>query len=76
MAGQGNPGYYLEDEHDPETVWRSNCPTVSGLSEKVEEVLEDQVRRGQYDATRAPKGPQIPFMQKFLKTLEARSTFP
>ena len=48
LAGQGNPGDYLEDEHDPETVWRSNYPTVSELSEKVEEVLEDQVRRGQF----------------------------
>ena len=28
------------------------------------------------DATRAPKGPLIPFMQKILMTLEARSTFP
>ena len=28
------------------------------------------------DATRATKGPQIPFMQKILKTLETRSTFP
>ena len=22
LAGQGNPEEYLEDEHDPETVWR------------------------------------------------------
>ena len=27
-------------------------------------------------ATRAPKRSQIPFMQKILKTLDARSTFP
>ena len=47
MAGQGNPEEYLEVEHDPETVWRSNYPTVSELAEKVEDVLEDQVRRGQ-----------------------------
>ena len=32
--------------HDTETVWRSNCPAVDD-AEKVEEVLEDQVKRGQ-----------------------------
>ena len=42
LAGQGNPVEYLEVE-----VWRSNYPTVSELAEKVEDVLEDQVRRGQ-----------------------------
>ena len=29
-----------------------------------------------FDATRPPKWPQIPFMQKILKTVEGRSTFP
>ena len=47
MAGQGNPDEYLDAEHDPESVWRSNYPTVSELAEKVEDVLEGQVRRGQ-----------------------------
>ena len=47
VGGSGNPEEYLEAEHDPETVWRSNCPTVSELADKVEDVLEDQVRRGQ-----------------------------
>ena len=28
-----------------------------------------------FDATCAPKRPQIPFLQKILKTLEARTTF-
>ena len=47
LAGQGDPEDYLEVEHEPETVLRSNYPTVSDLAEKVEEVLEHQVRRGQ-----------------------------
>ena len=44
---KGIPEGYLEVEDDPETVWRSTYPTVSELAEKVEDVLEDQVRRGQ-----------------------------
>ena len=47
LGGPGNPVEYLEVEHDPETAWRSTYPTVSELAEKVEDVLEDQVRRGQ-----------------------------
>ena len=47
VGGQGNPDEYLDAEHDPASVWRSNYPTVSELAEKVEDVLEDQVRRGQ-----------------------------
>ena len=47
LAGPGNTEEYLEAEHDPERVWRSTCPTVSELAEKVEDVLEDQVRRSQ-----------------------------
>ena len=35
------------EDHDPGTVWRSNYPTVSELAEKVEEVLQDQVKRRQ-----------------------------
>ena len=47
LAGQGTPEEYLEAEHDPETVRRSNYPAVLELAETVEDVLEDQVRRGQ-----------------------------
>ena len=47
LAGQGNLDDDMEESHDTETVWRSNCPTVDELAEKVEEVLEDQVKRGQ-----------------------------
>ena len=47
LAGQENPDEYTEAGHDTETVWRSNYPTVDELAEKAEEVLEDQVKRGQ-----------------------------
>ena len=47
LAGQGTPDDHLVEGHDTETVWRSNIPTVDELADKVEEVLEHQVKRGQ-----------------------------
>ena len=47
LPGQENPDDYLDAGHDTEAVWRSNYPTVDELVEKVEEVLEDQVKRRQ-----------------------------
>ena len=47
LPGQEHPDGYLDEGHDTEAVWRSNYPTVDELVEKVEEVLEDQVERGQ-----------------------------
>ena len=56
FAGQEDLEDYLEDEHEPETVWRSNYPTVSELAEKVEEVLEDHTEE---EAKRLYPGPVI-----------------
>ena len=42
-----NPDDYMEEDHDPKTVCRSNYSTVAELAEKVQKVLQDQVQRGQ-----------------------------
>ena len=53
-----------------------HCPTPCRRPKDEVDVPTFLLQISTLDATRAPKGPLIPFMQKILKTLEARSTFP
>ena len=53
-----------------------HCPTSCRRPKEEVDVPTFLLQISTLDAIRAPKGPLIPFMQKILKTLEARSTFP
>ena len=47
LMEQRDPLNYLEDEQQSENPWRQNYASMTGLPDKVEAVLEDQVTRQQ-----------------------------
>ena len=47
LASQSDPHDYLDDKAGADCAWRSNYALIDEVADKVEEVMEDQARRGQ-----------------------------
>ena len=47
LADQGDPDDYREEELAGDSLWKKNYSTLTALSDKVKDVLDDQSERGQ-----------------------------